>query len=413
MKMNQADGRAGAFTLVELLVVIAIIGILAALLLPVLSQAKSRARRIECVGNLRETGLAFHLFANDHGGKFTTQVSTNDGGSLEFVTAGYQIIGSHFYFSFQHFRPLASALVTPKPLACPADLERWPATNFSKFNNWNLSYDIGLKADPNIPDSILSADRTLPTCCFLPPNPTIVHLFDPDPSGPPPYLGPSPYWGEGLHERKGNILFSDGHVEESYNAIFPKEITILEALVSPDVEETAITGGQNTSSGTATITTPSYPDHRQPNPNQPPDSGFSGSSPTNGAPISPNSAPSSSAQPSAFVQSSTKFASDNPHSYPLKQTAPQSNWDETTQQTNQAAWRIVSPETKLAVVAIVNPREPSLKEQAAQAARESWKATSWLLWLLLFLLLLILLARWLDRRWQRAQAKKLSARLRR
>jgi prepilin-type N-terminal cleavage/methylation domain-containing protein/prepilin-type processing-associated H-X9-DG protein len=413
MKMNRANGRVGAFTLVELLVVIAIIGILAALLLPILSHAKSRARRIECVGNLRETGLAFHLFANDHGGKFTTQVSTDDGGSLEFVTAGYQIIGSHFYFSFQHFRPLAGALVTPKPLACPADLERWPATNFSKFNNWNLSYDIGLKADPNIPDSILSADRTLPACCFLPPNPTIVHLFDPDPSGPPPYLGPSPYWGEGLHERKGNILFSDGHVEESYNAIFPKEITTLEALVSPDVEETAITGGQNTSSGTATITTPSYPDHRQPNPNEPPDSGFSGSPPTNGAPTSFNSAPSSSAQQAAFAQSSTKFASDNTHLYPLKQTAPQSNWDETAQKTNQVAWRIVSLETKLAAVATVNPKEPPLKEQAAQAARESWKATSWLLWLMLLLLLIILMARWLDRRWQRARAKKRSARLRR
>src|SRR5450432_430465 len=99
MKTTQACGRVSAFTLVELLVVVAIIGILAALLLPALNQAKSRARRIECVGNLRETGLAFHLFANDHGGKFTPQVSTNDGGSLEFVTAGYQISGSTFYFS--------------------------------------------------------------------------------------------------------------------------------------------------------------------------------------------------------------------------------------------------------------------------------------------------------------------------
>ena len=165
MKTKQANGRFGGFTLVELLVVIAIIGILAALLLPALSVAKSRARRIECVGNLRETGLAFHLFANDHGGKFTTQVSTNDGGSLEFVTAGYQIIGREFYFSFQHFRPLAGALVTPKPLACPADPDRWPATNFNRFNNANLSFDIGLKADPNIPNSILLADRNLPTCC--------------------------------------------------------------------------------------------------------------------------------------------------------------------------------------------------------------------------------------------------------
>jgi prepilin-type N-terminal cleavage/methylation domain-containing protein/prepilin-type processing-associated H-X9-DG protein len=413
MKMNRANGRVGAFTLVELLVVIAIIGILAALLLPVLSQAKSRARRIECVGNLKETGLAFHLFANDHNGKFTTQVSTNDGGSLEFVTAGYQIIGSHFYFSFQHFRPLADALVTPQPLACPADLERWPATNFSQFNNWNLSYDIGLKADPNIPDSILSADRTLPACCFLPPNPTIVRLFDPDPSGPPPYLGPSPYWEEGLHERKGNILFSDGHVEESHDAIFPKEITTLEALVSPDVEETTITGGQNTSSGIATITTPSYPDHRQPNPNQAPISGFSGSTSANYASPPASSAPSSSAKPSAFAEESTKFESGNPYLYPSKQTSLNSNWDKAIQQTNKAVWRIVSPETKPSVVATVNPKEPSLKEQAAQAARESWKATSWLLWLMLLLLLIILVARRLDRHWQRSRAKKRSARSRR
>jgi prepilin-type N-terminal cleavage/methylation domain-containing protein/prepilin-type processing-associated H-X9-DG protein len=69
--VRKAGGRRvwdGAFTLVELMVVVGVVAILASLLLPALASAKEKVRRASCLSNLRQVGMAIHLYADDQEG---------------------------------------------------------------------------------------------------------------------------------------------------------------------------------------------------------------------------------------------------------------------------------------------------------------------------------------------------------
>jgi len=80
---NPKIPRNTGFTLIELLVVVAIIAILAALLMPGLKNARDSAKRIKCVSNLRQIGMAAHLYANDNSGQwphFVIDAADSNGG---------------------------------------------------------------------------------------------------------------------------------------------------------------------------------------------------------------------------------------------------------------------------------------------------------------------------------------------
>lgn len=147
------------FTLIELLVVIAIIGILAALLLPMLSKAKAAAQRTNCISNLKQINAGVLMYADDHNQRlpagYGLMTNVNRWVAYKSLVKGY--VGSGTPSSPQD-----------KLFACPSDTFRYggndeyissgehedAGSDFSSyaFNNANLlNVSAGWRIIPNPP----------------------------------------------------------------------------------------------------------------------------------------------------------------------------------------------------------------------------------------------------------------------
>jgi type II secretory pathway pseudopilin PulG len=188
------------FTLTALLVIIVTLAVLAVLLLPALTmshddkaeRAERMARRIYCVNNLKQAGLAYRIWEGDHGGQYPMAVSTANGGTMEFTT------GEN---TFRHFQVMSNELSTPKILICPADT-RTAADNFSYLRNDNVSYFVDLDADESHPQRFLDGDRNL--IGTRAPENGILKLVP----------GQFVSWTGAMHGNDGNVGLTDGSVQQ-------------------------------------------------------------------------------------------------------------------------------------------------------------------------------------------------------
>jgi prepilin-type processing-associated H-X9-DG protein/prepilin-type N-terminal cleavage/methylation domain-containing protein len=216
----EVEHRPAAFSLIELLVSIAVIAILAAVILPALSQSKQSAWRAQCTSNLRQLGMATEMYWDD-----------NKGNSFRYIfgTTNY---GQIYWFGWigpgtEGQRPFDLSLGALHPYINGSLVRICPSLNYAlaqfklKADGivYSYGYNLYLSAASTKPP-VVAGKISHPTDTALFADAAQVNDFQAPASPANPMLEEWYYVdtdtsypnGHFRHNQKANVVFADGHV---------------------------------------------------------------------------------------------------------------------------------------------------------------------------------------------------------